>query len=267
MLVGGIYINNLDNFFNYCIDIEREKNDFGLKRDLPNFKYTINRYREVWNNTETKMYIDTKDILSLKRTEKSQVFKIPFYLPVNCEFTLKIDVDKLKEIAHEIDIMKENENILNKHLRGKDYISKSGSIQSIVLDEDNQEELNGIKLSFPSEVVKSILNININDIDIEYAKTRKNTKDPILCLDMSGLKDTPPPLCIVDGNHQAYEKVYLSNNDLIDMYIISKNLWIKCLKTERDKVFVKIMHNIGCMMSYMLGYGNKQQLNKNMYDL
>lgn len=254
------------------MDIERVKRDIRLtmgielKRDIPNFKYKINRYKEVWRKSENKTSNQINGLF-LRSSDKSQVFKIPYYLPGNCEYDLKIDVKKLKDISKEIDLLEKDVNILNKYLRGKDYIGKSGSIQGVKSENEIFEENNGIKINMFSDIVKRIVDFNIEGIDKEYAKTRINAKDPILCLDMTGIKEAFQPFCIVDGNHQAYAKSYLGNTDTIEVYMISRNIWIKCLLTESDKAFVKIFNNINCMLGYMAGTGTEQELNKCIYDL
>lgn len=248
------------------MDIERVKQDFGLIREFPNFKSKINRYREVWNKSERKTFNQIKG-LSLARSARSQVFTIPYYLPGNCEYELKIDVEKLKVIAKEIDLMEDDENILNKYLRGKDYINKWGSILGVKLENEIFEENNGLKIGMLSNIVKQIIQSNMKDINKEYAKTRLDATDPILCLDMTGIKDSFPPFCIVDGNHQAYAKAYLTDKDQIETYMISRNLWIKCLLTESDKAFIKILNNISCMLGCMAGLATEEDANKRMYDL
>ena len=259
---------NLDGYFDYYMDIERLKRDvklttgIELKRDIPNFKYKINRYKEVWRKAENKTSNKVNGLF-LRGSERSQIFTIPYDLVGNCRYELKIDVEKLKDIAKEIDLLEEDDNSLNKYLRGKDYIGKSGSIRGIKLENEN----NGIKINMYSDFVKQIVDFNIEGINKEYAKTRINAKDPILCLDMTEIKDSFPPFCIVDGNHQAYAKSYLGNGDNIEVYMISRNLWIKCLLTESDKAFVKIFNNINCMVGYMAGAGTDQELNKSLYDL
>lgn len=270
--MGGIYIFNLDRYFDYHMDFETLKRNIKLTsgieltRDIPNLKYKINRYREVWRKAENKTSNQVKRLF-LRSSDESQTFTIPYDLPGNCRYELKIDVDKLKDIAKEIDLLEEDDNSLKKYLRGKDYIGKSGSIRGIKLENKIFEENNGMKIDMYSDIVKQIVDFNIEGIDVEYAKTRINAKDPILCLDMTGIKDSFPPFCIVDGNHQAYAKSYLGNGDNIEVYMISRNLWIKCLLTESDKTFVKISNNINCMLGYMTGAGTEEQLNQSLYDL
>lgn len=270
--MGGVYISNLDGSFDYYMDIERLKQDLKSKagveltREIPKFKYKINRYRKAWIESEIKT-LKQRSKGFLGRPAIFQVFKIPYDLVGNCTYELNIDVEKLKEIASDIDLLEEDDNSLSKYLIGKDYIGKSGSLRGIRLENETFEENNGLKIDMNSSFVKQILDININDIDKEYAKTRINAKEPILCLDMTGIKDSQPPFCIVDGNHQAYAKLYLANRDNIELYMISRNLWIKSLLTESDKTFVKILNNINSMVSYMAGFGTEEQLNKSLYDL
>ena len=259
---------NLDQYFNYHMDFEKLKQDIKLTtgieltRDIPNFKYKINRYKEVWRKSENKTSNQMKSLF-LRKPDVFQVFTIPFYLIPNCRYELKIDVKKVQSMAKEIDLLEEDDNRLNKYFRDKDYIGKSGSIQGI----KSENEHNGMKINMYSDIVKQILDFNIEGIDKEYAKTRINAKDPIICLDMSGIKDSLLPFCIVDGNHQAYAKSYLENRDNIELYMISRNLWIKCLLTESDKSFIKIFNNISCMLGYMAGFGTEQELNNSLYDL
>lgn len=248
------------------MDLKRVKRDFGLKKEFHNFERKIVRYRDVWNKAERKTANQVRR-LSITRPGMSQIFKIPFSLPGNCQYDLKIDVDKLKVIAKEIDLMEDDENILNKYLRGKDYIYKWGGIQGVKLESEIFEENNGLKIGMFSNIVKQIVQFNMKDINKEYAKTRIDATDPILCLDMTGIKDSFPPFCIVDGNHQAYAKAYLTDKDQIETYIISRNLWIKCLLTESDKAFIKILNNISCMLGCMAGLATEEDANKRMYDL
>lgn len=248
------------------MDIEGLKQDVKLiagvelTRDIPNFKYKINRYKEVWRKSEVKT-IRHLNKRFLRSPDESQSFTIPYSLHGNCTYQLNINVEKLKGIAKEIDLLEEDDKSLSKYFRGKDYIGESGSLRGLEL------KSNGIKINLPSYCVKQILDINIVHINKEYAKTRINAKNPILCLDMTGIKDSQPPFFIVDGNHQAYGKLYIDNRDNIQVYMISRNLWIKCLLNESDKIFVKILNNINCMVSYMAGFGTEEQLNKSLYDL
>ena len=61
--MGGIYIFNLDRYFDYHMDFETLKRNIKLTsgieltRDIPNLKYKINRYREVWRKAENKRQI------------------------------------------------------------------------------------------------------------------------------------------------------------------------------------------------------------------
>lgn len=259
---------NLDQYFDYHMDIKKLKQDIKLTtgieltKDIPNFKYKINRYREVLRKSENKTANQIKGLF-LRESDMFQVFTIPFYLVQNCRYELKIDVKKIQAIAKEIDLLEKDDNRLNKYLRGKDYIGKSGSIRGIT----SENEYNGMKINMYSDIVKQIVDFNIEGIDKEYAKTRINAKDRIICLDMWGIKDSFPPFCIVDGNHQAYAKSYLGNIDNIEVYMISRNLWIKCLLTESDKSFIKIFNNINCMLEYMAGLRTEQELNNSLYDL
>lgn len=249
------------------MDIKKVKQDLKLIRDFSNFELKIYRYREIWNKSEMKSIKQLKELF-LSRSSNSQCFEIPYYLPGNCEYALKIDIEKLKTVAKEIDLMEDDENILNKYFRGKDYLSKYGSALGLKLENEIFKENNGLKIDMFSNIMKNILEININNIDKEYAKTRINSTDPILCLDMSGIKDSFPPFCIVDGNHQAYGKTYFTNLDKIETYIISRNIWIQCLLTESDKAFIKILNNISCMLGYMNGsIETEEEANKYMYDL
>lgn len=248
------------------MNIENSKQSLRLIRDFPNFRNRVNRYREVWNKAERKTFSQIQKLLS-KCSGKSQVFMIPYNLPGNCEYELKIDVDKLKLIAKEIDLMEDNENILNKYLRGKDYIEKWGSILGVKCENETLKENNGLKIGMFPDIVREIVKFNMEGIDKEYAKTRIDATDPILCLDMTGIKDSFPPFCIVEGNHQAYAKAYLTNKNYIETYIISRNLWIQCLLTESDKSFVKIFNNINCMLCCMAGLVTEEDANKRMYNL
>lgn len=248
------------------MDIEILKQDVKLTRDIPNFKYKINRYKEVWRKSEIKTLKQINKGF-LRSSDESQIFTIPYNLVNNCTYELNIDVEKLKDIAKEIDLLEEDDSSLNKYLRGKDYIGESGSIRGIELEDEIFKENNGMKIQMFPHIVKQIVDFNMDGIDKEYAKTRINAKDPILCLDMAGIKDSFPHFCIVDGNHQAYAKSYLGNGDNIEVYIISRNLWINSLFTESDKTFVKIFNNINRMVGYMKGFGTDEQLNKSIYDL
>lgn len=257
---------NLEPFFDYVIS-EEIKYDLGLVREIPNLKLKINKYKDVWNKSERK---SQKAIMksfgsSFSRTD-SQVFVIPYQLPANCQFDLKIYIPKLKEIVKDIDLMEDDENIINKYLRDKDYI-KNFSIKNIVQDDENKGEVNGLKMGIFKDFVKTILDYNIKEIDTNYAKTRLETNDPIICLDFTGLDNNSIPYFIVDGNHQAYAKVYLKNQQIIDTYMLSRNLWIKCLLTESDKTFIKIYNNLNYMLGYMKGMGDLANMNSNMYDL
>ena len=203
-----IYIYNLDRYFDYYMEAE------GVKRDIPNFKYKINRYKEVWRKTVKKSLRRDKNIFTIS-SDFYQTFRIPYMLPGNCRYDLIIDVEKLKDIVKEIDLLKENDKILNKYFRGKDYLGKSGNIKF------NDLGNGGMKTNINSEIMKQVLDFNIEHINKEYAKMRIDAKEPIICLDMEGVMTTKTSLCIVDGNHQSYEKLYLSNKDNIEVYIIS----------------------------------------------
>lgn len=274
--MGGIYIYNfnglmeegynLDRYFDYYMDTEmlnRNVKSMGvveIPREIPNFKCKISRYREMWRKCAAKSIRHMNRQFSIS-SSNPQFFTIPYYLYGNCTYQLSINVEELKGIAKEIDLLEEDDNRLNKYFRDKDYIGESGSLRELEL------KSNGIKINLPSDRVKQILDINISNINKEYAKTRINAKDPILCLDMTDIKASQPPFCIVDGNHQTYGKLYIDNRDNIELYMISRNLWIKCLSSECDKMFVKIFNNINSMVKYMGGLLTEEELNNSLYNL
>ncbi|CEH32841.1 hypothetical protein [Romboutsia lituseburensis] len=255
-------MDSLNIFFDYIVS-KNFKNEINAIREYPGYYHHVDNYKKMWKKTSKKLIPEAKYLLRTK-SNNSCGFSIPYDLAGGVEYRLNFDVDKLKKITEDIDLLSEDSMALDKYFKKhgcNKFMNKNLSKYT------NDIDKNGVKLNLKSGFFKYILDYNIDEIDKNYAKTRSDVEDPIICLDMLGLLSSNLQIVVADGNHQAYEKIYISKNEYIDIYLLSKNLWINALLTELDTAFIKIFNNINYMHLYMTNHLSLEESNKYMFKL
>ncbi|UMZ72544.1 hypothetical protein [Natranaerofaba carboxydovora] len=228
---------NLQNFFNYLLSSNIEA-DLQLKYEYPNFKKIIKEYQAVLKNHR-------------KETPKlgKQVYSLPFELYGNDSYVIGINIDLLNQLIYR------DTKTINKN--DEDY-KKAFKAKLSNIEEDL------INIEFDKEFLKRIM--DESKIDKTYAMKCVNKEDPVICGDFTLLNPSGLPFFIIDGNHKAYGKVQ-SGKDKIKGILISRNVWIKALVTNKDKLFIKIFNNINILLSYRIGYIPYNSTSKYMYDI
>lgn len=232
-------MNDLDNFFEYLLSQSISK-DLNLSRDYPNYKKIVRKYKESFDKSK-------QGAMYLYGSLGGQLYTLPFNILGADTFELKINIDLLMYlIDNEKEIWKPNDIDYKKDFKISNF------------DEDI------VHLYFLSEFLERI--IDESQIDKNYAMKCTNKNEPVICGDFSGLSPNEIPFFIIDGNHKAYGKIK-AGKDKINGILVGRNIWMKALLTEEDKLFVKIFNNISYILSYRSGNTSKEMLNKNMYEI
>ncbi|WP_196007903.1 hypothetical protein [Clostridium tyrobutyricum] len=234
-------MNNLDNFFDYLLSTDI-KRDLKLTKEYPNYKEIIKSYKIKLQQSKLKPIVISGSL-------KGQVYTLPFDLMGGSTFELKINIELL-------DFLLENKTESNK-FSNTDYNKEF----RIKVNNCNEDLMN---MMFSKDFLNRI--IDEDQVDKEYAKKCVNSEDAVICGDFTGLSPNQVPFFILDGNHKAYGKVK-AGKDNIRGILVGRNVWIKALMTEEDKMFIKIFNNINFILSYRNGIILKHDLNKYMYNI
>ncbi|MCD2347184.1 hypothetical protein [Clostridium guangxiense] len=234
-------MNNLDNFFDYLLSMDI-KRDLKLTKEYPNYREIIKSYKVKLQQSKLEPIITLGSL-------KGQIYTLPFDLIGGSTFELKINIELLN-------LLLENKTELNK-FSDSDY-NKEFRIKVNNCDEDSMDML--FSKDFLSRIVYE------DQVDKEYAKKCVNSEEAVICGDFTGLSTNQVPFFILDGNHKAYGKVKAGKDDIRGV-LVGRNIWIKALMTEEDKMFIKIFNNINFILSYRNGRILKCDLNKYMYNI
>lgn len=234
-------MNNLDNFFDYLLSTDI-KRDLRLTKEYPN-------YREIMKSYKVKLQQSKLEPIIILGSLKGQIYTLPFDLMGGSTFELKINIELLNSLL-------ENKTEFNK-FNNADY-NKEFRLKVNNSDEDLMD------MMFSKDFLSKI--VDEDQVDKEYAKKCVNSEEAVICGDFTGLSQNQIPFFILDGNHKAYGKVK-AGKDNIRGILVSRNIWIKALMTEEDKMFIKIFNNIGFILSYRNGSVSKYDLNKYMYNI
>lgn len=234
-------MNKLDTFFEYLLSTNI-KRDLKLTKEYDNYREIIKRYKVKLEQSKLE---PTIILCSLK----GQMYTLPFDLMGGSTFELKINIKLLKSFL-------ENKTRFNK-LNNSDY-NKEFRLKVNNCDEDLMD------MMFSKDFLSRI--VDEDQVDKEYAKKCANSEETVICGDFTGLSPNKIPFFILDGNHKAYGKVK-AGKDNIRGVLVGRNIWIKALMTEEDKMFIKVFNNINFILSYRNGSISKYDLNKYMYNI
>lgn len=254
-------MHELNGYFDYLLS-NKISVDMKIQREFPNYKDIIKMYRNVWQSfVKNELNRTFKETEGKKLTER---YYIPYNLPGNEYVEIKFNIDKLNSILSDNNLVKSiryDKKFQRNYFDKKDYIKRAKTTI-------NDECLEDLKYStFNKEFIKSIL--DKKEVDKEYAITScLNNNNPIICIDLKWLTANKKyPFDIIDGNHRAYAKLNSDKFNVIDGYLLGRNMWIKGLLTEQDKLLVKLMNNVNIMLNYMVGNITLTEAKMNMYDI
>lgn len=234
-------MNNLDTFFDYLLSTNI-KRDLKLTKEYPN-------YREIIKSYKAKLQQSKLEPTIILGSLKGQMYTLPFDLMGGSTFELKVNIELLNSIL-------ENKTLLNK-FNSTDY-NKEFRLKVNNCNEDL------MYMMFSKDFLSRI--VDEDQVDKEYAKKCVNSEEAVICGDFTGLSPNQIPFFILDGNHKVYGKVK-SGKDNIRGILVGRNIWIKALMTEEDKMFIKIFNNINFILSYRNGSISKYDMNKYMYNI
>lgn len=242
----GEKMRDLNRYFKY-LGSTRIKNELNLFREFPRYNEVIKKYKLEYANSLTKP-------IEIPKGSKGQVYEIPYSLPGGDIFQLNISIDKLYNLINDDDAIVE---IKNNKLYHNEF-----NLKRIKLNQSNNEDI--LKMQFDSEMLKVIL--DEKNIDKKYANGCLNNNEDIIIGDFYGITSESIPFVILDGNHRCYAKIR-DGNKLINGVLVSRNVWINCLLSESDKMFIKIFFNIGLILGYRTGKCDFEYVSKNLYEI